>query len=107
MNPNASPSWRTRFWQQWVAANAVGEFVGLGAVATLGFMAFKHAGEPANTIRALIFAATFVLLGAFEGAVVGVAQRAVLVRRLPALRGWIRATVAGAMAAWALGMPII
>ncbi|MDH4109762.1 MAG: hypothetical protein OEW35_15850 [Gammaproteobacteria bacterium] len=104
MNPDASPFWRTRFWQQWVVANAVGEFVGLGAVAALGFMAFKHAGEPANTIQALTFAATFVLLGAFEGAVVGVAQRAVLVRRLPALRGWIRATVAGAMAAWAIGM---
>jgi hypothetical protein len=104
MNPSASSFWRSRFWQQWVLANAVAEFVGLGSVAALGFIAFKHAGEPADTSQALIFAATFVLLGAFEGAVVGIAQRAVLVRRLPALRGWIRATVAGAMAAWAIGM---
>lgn len=38
MNPRASPFWRTRFWQQWVVANAVAEFVDLGAVAALGFM---------------------------------------------------------------------
>lgn len=104
MSPTSPAFWHSRLWWQWVAANAVAEVVGLGAVAALGFMAFKHASEPANVRQALAFAAAFVVLGAFEGTVVGVAQRAVLLTRLPALRGWVRATVAGAMAAWAIGM---
>jgi hypothetical protein len=92
------------FWWRWVAANALGEFIGLGAVAALGFLFLRHIGEPANAVQAVALAGAFVLLGAFEGAVVGLAQRQVLRTRLPAVRGWVRATVTGAMAAWAVGM---
>ncbi len=47
-----------------------------------------------------------ILLGVFEGTVVGAAQGVVLRRRLPglALRSWVVATVIGAMVAWGLGM---
>jgi hypothetical protein len=96
--------WRSKFWWRWVAANAVAELVGLGTVAVVGFLMFRRTGDSGNIGQALIFAGGFILLGAFEGAVVGVAQRAVLLTRLPTLRGWVRATVVGAVLAWAVGM---
>lgn len=103
---NAAPAhfWRNRFWQRWVVANALGELVGLGTVAAVGLLLFQHAGEPANLEQALLFAAAFVLLGAFEGTVIGLAQRQVLRTLLPSVRGWVLATLVGAMVAWAVGM---
>jgi hypothetical protein len=65
---------------------------------------FQHAKEPNDIPQALAFAAAFILLGAFEGAVIGVAQRQVLRTLLPSVRGWVLATVVGAMVAWAVGM---
>jgi hypothetical protein len=96
--------WRNRFWQRWVVANALGELLGLGTVAAIGFLVFQRAGEPAGIGQALAFAIVFILLGAFEGAVIGLAQRQVLRTLLPPVRGWVFATVVGAVAAWALGM---
>jgi len=96
--------WRNKFWQRWVMANALGELVGLGAVAAIGLIVFQRAGEPADVAQALAFAATFVLLGGLEGAVIGLAQRRVLLTLLPSVRGWVFATVVGAMVAWAVGM---
>jgi hypothetical protein len=96
--------WRNKFWQRWVVANAVGELLGLGAVAVVGFLLFQHADEPNNAAQALAFAATFIALGAFEGLVIGFAQRQVLRVLLPSVRGWVFATVVGAMGAWAVGM---
>lgn len=96
--------WRNRFWQRWVIANALGELVGLGTVAVLGFFMFECTGETANFTEAIYIAAVFVLLGAFEGAVIGLAQWRVLRTLLPSIRGWVPATVLGAMVAWAVGM---
>lgn len=96
--------WYSRFWWRWVAANAVAELIGLGTVAAIGFAAFSHVGEPDTVGKALALASAFILLGAFEGAVVGIAQRTVLLSELPALRGWVIATIVGAMFAWAIGM---
>lgn len=104
MNDPHRRIWRSQFWWRWVAANALAELLGLGTVAGLGFLAIKHFGEPGSLSQALAFAAAFSVLGALEGAVVGVAQRSVLRTRLPALRGWVWSTIAGAMAAWAVGM---
>lgn len=103
---NAAPAhlWRNRFWQRWVVANALGELVGLGTVAAVGLLLFQHAGEPTNIPQALAFFAVFILLGAFEGVVIGLAQRQVLRTLLPSVRGWVLATVVGAMVAWAVGM---
>lgn len=49
--------------------------------------------------------AAFLAIGAYEGAIVGVAQWLVLRRLLPSLRAksWIAATVTGAVVAWMLG----
>lgn len=96
--------WRSKFWQCWVLANALGELVGLGTVAIVGFLLFRHAGEPSSIQQALAFVAAFVLLGAFEGVVIGLAQRQVLRSLMPSVRGWVMATVVGAMIAWAIGM---
>jgi hypothetical protein len=104
MNTSSEDFWRSKFWWQWVAANAVAELVGLGTVAVVGFLTFQHVAEPTNIMQALVFASVFITLGAFEGLVVGLAQRAVLRTRLLALRSWVRATVVGAMVAWAIGM---
>jgi hypothetical protein len=104
MNSLRSHFWQNSFWQRWVVANALGELLGLGTVAAVGFFVFQRLGEPADVPQALIFAGAFTLLGAFEGLVIGLAQRHVLRTLLPSIKGWVRATVVGAMVAWAVGM---
>lgn len=95
------------FWLRWVLANALSEAIGLSTVLLVGF------GVLGGVVEGLPGAWPFVaslaagiLLGVFEGTVVGAAQGTVLRRRLPELplRSWIVATVIGAMVAWGLGM---
>lgn len=92
------------FWSQWVIANALGELVGLGAVAAAGYILISTVGEPQGISQVLIMALFFVVVGSFEGCVLGYAQAKVLALRVPALEGWIKATIVGAVVAWALGM---
>ena len=95
------------FWLRWVAANVLGEAVGLSAVLLVGFGILGRAVEGLPGAWPLVASvAAGVLLGVFEGIVVGAAQGIVLRRRLPglALRSWIAATVVGAIVAWGLGM---
>jgi hypothetical protein len=97
----------TIFWLRWVAANALGEAVGLSAVLLVGFGVLGPSlSGLAGAWPAVVGLIAGVLLGIFEGVVVGAAQGAILRRRLPrlALRTWIVATVIGAMVAWGLGM---
>lgn len=94
----------SHFWWRWVLANALAETLGLGAVAGAGYFAAVHIGEPVGLIARLGFAVFFIVLGSFEGYVVGFAQGNVLKLRIPTLEGWIKATVVGAVAAWVLGM---
>ena len=51
-------------------------------------------------------AGLMIALGAFAGAVIGMAQGLVLRRPLPklAIRSWVLATLLGAVVAWTLGM---
>jgi len=100
----AAPADSTSLWLRWVAANAVAELAGLGAVATVGFLLFQQLADPQTWQQAVLVASAFVALGAFEGLVVGVAQASVLRRLLPSVQGWVGATVVGAMVAWAVGM---
>ena len=96
---------RRRAWLgRWVAANAVGEFVGLGAVAALSFALFSNSAGSRSWQQALLVMLVFVALGALEGLVVGLAQGMVLRKLLPQARGWVGATMLGAMVAWAVGM---
>lgn len=93
-------------WIAWVAANAIGELLGLGFVFLCGFAIYDVVGEPTSTAAILAFAAAAIALGAAEGAVVGYAQwlvlRTLLVR--PVKARWVLATVIGAVIAWLLGM---
>lgn len=93
-----------RFWRDWIAANALGELLGLGVAVVIAIgVAQAHPLPPGEEI--LIVTAAFLVIGAYEGAIVGAAQWLVLRRWLPALRAkdWIAATVAGAVIAWMLG----
>jgi hypothetical protein len=99
------PRFDTGFWLKWIAANAVGEFIGLGTVFLIGFGLAENLGEqpPVGTIL-LAFCA--ILLGGFEGFVIGLAQWLVLRERFASLSGfsWIKASIIGALTAWLLGM---
>ncbi len=91
---------------RWVVANATGELVGLGGVglvaAALVPVVQRHL--PGNAARPLGTAVVMVVLGAFEGTVVGLAQARALRGTDIEARAWVRATILGAMLAWALGM---
>ena len=85
-------------------ANLVGELLGLGLVGAAGFGAIVVFGEPGSALHVMALALLVIGVGAIEGAIVGFAQAVVLRRRLARLRSWVAATVAGAAAAWTLGM---
>ncbi len=102
MPADRSAAWR--WWRQWVIANSAAELVGLGIVGASAYLVIGAAGEPESRAGMLGYAVLAVGLGGVEGAIVGYAQAIVLRRRLPALRSWVAATVAGAMIAWFLGM---
>lgn len=93
------------YWR-WVVANAMGEGVGLGA--TLALIAGAWGTIDNATLPVGLGLALGVALAgaAVEGTVVGGAQALVIRRAIPAFKPWhwIRATMIGAFAAWALGM---
>ncbi|HYK04108.1 MAG TPA: hypothetical protein VE974_20310 [Thermoanaerobaculia bacterium] len=91
-------------FRDWIAANALGEMLGLGVAALIGVaVAQAHTLPPGEEI--LLVSAAFLAIGAYEGAIVGAAQWLVLRRLLPSLRAkeWVWATMAGAVVAWMLG----
>ena len=91
-------------YRDWIAANALGEVLGLGVAALIAItVAQSHAVPPAAEIIAVT--AAFLAIGAYDGAIVGAAQWLVLRQRLPSLsaKSWIVATVAGAIVAGMLG----
>lgn len=95
---------KSHLWRNWIAANAVGELLGLGvAVAITVGVARAHALPPAAEI--LVVTAAFLVIGVYEGAIVGAAQWLVLRRVLPSVgaKQWVVATVVGAVIAWMLG----
>jgi hypothetical protein len=100
VKPN--PKWN--LWLRWVAANAVGEMVGLGLTFTAGIGLFLGI-EPQNLIQVFLFAGLATATGVIEGFVIGLAQWLVLRRVKPGItrRAWITATLAGALMAWFLG----
>ncbi|MEM6839056.1 MAG: hypothetical protein AAF609_19660 [Cyanobacteria bacterium P01_C01_bin.120] len=93
-------------WLRWIVANALGELLGLGTVILAGAGIVLLVGEPVGLLQNIGFPAVMVLLGAFEGSILGLAQSWVLRDRLPWLksRSWTFATVVGAVGAWCLGM---
>jgi hypothetical protein len=94
-------------WSRWVAANAVGEGLGLGATALVALALFPALGGDNGILPALAVAAVAIAAGtAIEGLIVGTAQWLVLRQPLPGITWptWAGATAAGAGVAWTLGM---
>jgi hypothetical protein len=99
--------WDWRAWGEWVAANAAGEAIGLGATALI-WLGLAGWLETTRGIAGSLAVAAGVVLGgmALEGGAVGTAQWLVLRRLIPGVswRAWALATAAGAGVAWSLGM---
>lgn len=90
--------------RDWIAANAAGEILGLGVAVLLAVgLAQTHTLPPG--LELLIVTGAFLVIGVYEGALVGTAQWLALRRVLPRVsaRSWIGATAIGATVAWILG----
>lgn len=93
------------FWSRWILANTIGELVGLGTAAFVGILFTLNFEHPETTLLIVSGALVMILVGTFEGVVVGVAQSYVLRRSIENfnVRDWIIATAIGAFVAWTLG----
>jgi hypothetical protein len=90
----------------WVAANGIGEALGLGTTFVLGRAIAPKLSLDTGPYPALATAGAAIVLGTvLEGVVVGAAQ-AMALRRFTAIRWrtWTTATACGAGLAWTLGM---
>ncbi len=92
-------------WLRWVAANALGEMVGLGATTAVIAVAFSGLEEKAGVGSVLLLFLLAVASGAIEATVVGMAQWWAMRPWLPAItrRAWWLATLVGALVAYVLG----
>ncbi|MFH1031977.1 MAG: hypothetical protein V1767_05405 [Chloroflexota bacterium] len=95
-----------RYWLNWMAACAAGEFFGIGVAAGIGFLYFKVFGEPQNIGQKFLIILVAILAGIIEGTVTGSFQWSVLKKRFPGMtvRNWVGLTALGAAIAWILGM---
>ncbi len=90
----------SRTYRHWIVATTLGELAAFSVpAATWGLCAVAGLGDLPTAIAV-------IASGACEGAILGWAQSRVLRVVIPGLdaRPWIRATAAGAVVAWALGM---
>ncbi len=95
---------RFKLWLQWIVANAMGELLGLGTVSIVALFLASRLDE--SVVSTLLFALLMILLGAFEGIAIGLAQWIVLRKIISRLtkRSWINASLIGAVIAWTLEM---
>ena len=102
-NPMIKPS--AFLYLRWVGANALGELIGLGATFAIGVGLFSGLAESPGLLPTLLTALLMTASGVIEGGVVGWLQWQVLREAFPmVMRGvWVRATILGAVVAWALG----
>lgn len=94
---------RMNFLRDWILANSLAELIGLGGVAALGYALVAYVGEPQGAMI-FVVSSVFVVLGALEGGAVGFGQSWALAKNGISIEGWSRATIVGAVVAWALGM---
>ncbi len=96
---------RWRLWLRWVAANALGEMVGLGATFAVVALVFSSLDSQPGVAGLLLPFLLAVASGAVEATVVGLGQWWAMHSWFPAitLRAWWLATLAGALVAYVLG----
>lgn len=92
-------------WMWWVGANALAEFVGLGATLALDALIVWQVASRQTVAASVVAIALMTATGAVEGMVVGLWQWSVLRRSFANIkrRAWVWATVVGALVAWFLG----
>ncbi|TAK38637.1 MAG: hypothetical protein EPO28_10930 [Saprospiraceae bacterium] len=95
-----------KYWQKWTTACAVGELLGMGAVALIALSYNRWAGEPLTAGSKALNLLVMVFAGAIEGFVLGFWQWRVLRLKFPIIpaKEWIGYTMAVAMLGWFLGM---
>lgn len=96
---------RWSLWFRWVAANALGELVGLGATFAVGVSLLAPTGEGQGAATPIVTLLLMTASGLLEGLVVGLCQWSVLRRAFAqvSLRFWLVATLIGVLVAWFLG----
>ena len=99
-----SPDKQT-LWLRWVAANAVGELLGLGATFAVGTLVMSRLENQPGVAIVLFSFLVAVASGAIEATLVGLAQWWAMHPWFPTItrRAWWRATLVGALVAYILG----
>lgn len=100
-----APRYDWQLWFRWIFANTVGELIGLGVASAIGAAFVLYIADGLGAFSQYAAAGLTIVIGAFEGIVVGYFQADVLHDRLRLLtrRSWITATAVGATVAWMLG----
>ena len=63
-----------KLWLQWIAANALGELLSLGTVGLIGFVIASQWEASVSRVAIVSFSLLMIVLGAFEGLVIGWTQ---------------------------------
>ena len=92
-------------WLRWVAANALGEMLGLGLTFAVGVLAMSRLGNQPGAGIVLAAFLISVASGAIEATLVGLAQWWAMHPWFPTItrRVWWLATLVGALVAYVLG----
>jgi hypothetical protein len=92
-------------WWRWVAANAFGELLGLGATFAVVVLLFSRLPNQQSAGVVLVSFLVAVASGAIEATLVGLAQWWAMHPWFPAItrRAWWLATLVGALVAYVLG----
>ena len=91
-------------WRRWTATVTAGEALAFSVPAVAGALLTSTGA------RWPVVVPVTLLAGAWEGVILGFAQALVLRRAVPSVptRAWLRATVAGALVAWTIGLvPVV
>jgi len=92
-------------WLRWVAANALGEMLGLGMTFGVDVLVFSRLGDQQSVGIVLVSFLFAVASGAIEATLVGLGQWWAMHPWFPMItrRTWWLATLAGALVAYILG----
>jgi len=94
------------YWLKWTTACGLGEFLGIGVAAGIGFGVVMSLGEPDTLGEKLFVVLTAVVSGIIEGLVTGSLQWWILREKYRSVRArnWLLYTALGAAIGWLLGM---
>lgn len=92
-------------WLRWVAANALGEMIGLGLTFAVGAVILTSLGSEQNILVILLSFLVAVASGAIEATLVGLAQWWAMNPWFPLVtrKSWWLATLVGALVAYVFG----